>query len=94
LNVDSARSVAVASNEKRDHDKQRSHSRPDPQPSNGPGFSRAVRDAMMAQLGRQERSGPRRPQPRVGRRGSGCSPSQCVVDSHSVDVTFTPCSFE
>jgi hypothetical protein len=37
-------------------------------PPNGPGFSRAVRDAMMAQLGRQGRSGPRRLQPLVGRR--------------------------
>jgi hypothetical protein len=35
---------------------------------NGPGFSRAVRDAMIVQLGWQEPSGPRRLQPRVGRR--------------------------
>lgn len=33
-----------------------------------PGFSRVDRDAMMAQLGGQERSGPRRLQPRVSRR--------------------------
>jgi len=32
-----------------------------------PGFSRAVRDVMMAQLARQRRSGPRRLQPRVRR---------------------------
>ena len=31
------------------------------EPPNGPGFSRAVRDAMMAQLGRQKRGGTRSP---------------------------------
>jgi hypothetical protein len=36
-------------------------------PANGPGFSRVARDPMMAQLGRHERSGPRRLQPRVSR---------------------------
>jgi hypothetical protein len=35
-------------------------------PSNGLGFSRVARDAMMAQIGRQERSGPRRLHPELG----------------------------
>jgi hypothetical protein len=35
---------------------------------NAHGFSRADRDATLAQLGAQQRSGPRRLQPRVGRR--------------------------
>jgi hypothetical protein len=49
---------------------------------NGPGFSRVARDAMMAQLGGHERSGPRRLQPGVGRHLTLMRSS----DAHAQDI--------